>query len=147
MLGIGLQDEHALRDADQAHHDHLPTAQVPLAIQPLTAFDAEAVPPQVVVTARWADQPAGRIGLQPALALATVPNAVLGPEHPASALAVQHRQIAHREPEGPGFQAPTTALHDQVAVARLGLGERIDSHAQSIARQALLGSGSGRCPV
>jgi hypothetical protein len=105
-----------------------------LPVQTLPAFDTEAVSPQVVMTARWADEPSGRIGLQPAFALAAVPDAVLRTQHPPPALTVQDGQVAYRQPECSRLEAPHTALLDQVAIASLGVSERVHGHAQSIAR-------------
>ena len=104
-----------------------------LPIQPLATLDAEAVPPQVVVAARRADQAPRRIGLQPTLPLSPVPDAVLGAHHPAASLAIQDRQVAHRDSEGPRLEGSHPALLDQVPVTQLRFGEWIDSHAESIA--------------
>src|SRR6266850_8244307 len=73
-----------------------------LSVQPVVALDAEAVTAQVVMTARRADQAPRRVRLQPPLVLAAIPDAVFRAEHPASTLAVQDRQITHREPERSG---------------------------------------------
>ena len=72
--------------------------------------------------------------MQPAFALATVPDAVLRTQHPPPTLAVQDGQVAHRQPEGSCLEAAHTTFLDQVAVAGLGVSERVHSHAQSIAR-------------
>jgi hypothetical protein len=93
------------------------------------------------VTARGAHQPARRVGLQPALALATVPDAILGTEHPPPSLAVEDCQVAHRQPEGPRLQAAAPTFLDQRAVANLGIRERINSHAESIACEGAPRSG------
>src|SRR5437899_3032422 len=58
-----------------------------LAVQPRPAFHAETVPAQIVMSARGAHQAPRRIGLQPALVLAPVPDAVLRAEHPSPAIA------------------------------------------------------------
>ena len=113
----------------------------PLPIQPLAALDAEAVAPQVVVAARRADQAPRRIGLQPTLPLSPVPDAVLGAHHPAASLAIQDRQVAHRDAEGPRLEGADAALLDQVPVTQFRFGEWIDSHAESIARERPWGRG------
>jgi hypothetical protein len=71
--------------------------------------------------------------LQPALALSSVPDAVLGTEHPSAPLAVEDREVADREPKSTGLQAAVATLVDQQAIARLSVSERIDSHRGSIA--------------
>ena len=76
------------------------------AIEAVAALHAEAVPAQVVVPARRADQSPRRIRLQPPLVLPSVPDAVLGSEHPAATFAVQHGKVSHREPERARLQAP-----------------------------------------
>ena len=103
------------------------------AIQSCPAFDTKAVPPEVVVAARRTYETARWICLQPALALATVPDAIFGPEHPPTALAVKHRQVANRDTESPCLQAACAALLDEVPVAQLCLSEWIDCHSESIA--------------
>lgn len=72
--------------------------------------------------------------MQPAFALATVPDAVLRTQHPPLTLAVQDRQVAHRQPEGSCLEAAYPTFLDQVAISGLGVSERVYSHAQSIAR-------------
>jgi hypothetical protein len=89
------------------------------------------------MAARCAHEPSRWVCLQPALALSAVPDAVLRTEHPAPSLAVEDREVADCEQKGPGLQAAVAALVDQQAIARLGIGERIDSHAESIARSDL----------
>jgi hypothetical protein len=118
-----------------------------LAIQTLAAFDAEAVTSQVVVSAGRADEPSWRVGLQPALPLASVPDAVLRAEHPPPPLAVEDCQVAHGKPEGARLEVAGAAILDQVAIACLGLGEGIYSHAQSIAREGLSRPGIGAWQV
>ena len=85
------------------------------------------------MSARCANQASRRVGLQPALALSSVPDAVLGTEHPSAPFAIEDREVADREPKGTGLQAAVAALVDQQAIARLGVSERIDSHGESIA--------------
>jgi hypothetical protein len=114
-----------------------------LPVQPLSAFDAEAVTAQVVVAARRADQPARRVCLQPSLILAAVPDAVFRPEHPAPSFAVEHGQVSDGEPERARGQAAFAPLIDKVLVADLGVGEGIDCHAQSIARSESEAPGRG----
>ena len=71
--------------------------------------------------------------MQPALALAPVPDAVFGAEHPPPALAVQDCEVANGDPEGSRLKAPHTAFLDQVPVTQLGFRERVDGHLESIA--------------
>jgi hypothetical protein len=85
------------------------------------------------MAARCANQAPRRVCLQPAFALTAVPDAVFGTEHPTTPFAVQDREVAHREPKGSGLQATVATLVDQQAITSLGVGKRIDSHAQSIA--------------
>jgi len=85
------------------------------------------------MAARCAHQASRWVRLQPPLALAPVPDAVLGSEHPSPPFAVEDRKVADREPEGSGLKAAVATLVDQQAIARLGVGKRIDSHAESIA--------------
>src|SRR5204863_7806090 len=70
-----------------------------LAVQPLSALHAKAVPSEIVMTTGRTDQAPGWIRLQPALALAAVPDPVLGTQHPPPALVVEHGEIAHSDPE------------------------------------------------
>ena len=86
------------------------------------------------MAARRADQASGRIGLQPAFTLSAIPDPVLGTEHPTAPLAIQHGQVAHRDPEGSRLQSSDAALFYQVSITELGFGEWIDSHPESIAR-------------
>jgi hypothetical protein len=104
-----------------------------LAVEALAALDAEAVASQVVMTAGRADQPSWRVGLQPAFSLAPVPDAIFWAKHPSPALAVKNGQVAHRESEGSGLKTSGPPFLDQGAIADLGIGKRIDSHAESIA--------------
>ena len=92
---------------------------------------------KVVVAARCAHEPARWVCLQPALALSSVPDAVLRTKHPAPSFGVEDREVADREPKRTGLQAAVAALVDQQAIARLGVSERIDSHGESIARSDL----------
>ena len=94
----------------------------------MATLHAKAVPPKVVMTAGWTDEPARRIRLQPSLVLAPVPDSVLGPEHPAPALAVQDRQVAHRNAKRPRLQVADPAFFDQEFVADFCFGEWIDGH-------------------
>ena len=87
------------------------------------------------MAARCADQASRRVRLQPPLALAPIPDAVLGTEHPAPTLAVQNREVAHREPKGSRLHAAVATLVHQQAIASLGVREWIHSHAESIARR------------
>src|SRR5437868_13715008 len=99
-----------------------------LSIEPLPAFNAEAGPARVVVTARGADKASRGIGLQPAFVLPPVPDSVLRPEHPAPPLAVEDREVAHRDPERPGLHVAGSALVDEVPVSDLRFRESIDRH-------------------
>jgi hypothetical protein len=103
------------------------------AIKALSALDTKAVPSQVVVAARRADKTSRRVSLQPTLTLSAIPDAILGTQHPAPPLAIKDRQVAHRDAKGSGLQRPDAAFLDQVSITQLGFGERIDSHAESIA--------------
>ncbi len=111
-------------------------AREPLSVKALSALDAEAVPAQVVVAAGRADEAARRIRLQPALIFAAVPDAVLRSENPAAPLAVEDGKVPDRHPERSGQDAPGVPLFDERSIADLGFGERIDCHAESIARSA-----------
>ncbi len=96
------------------------------------------------MSARCAHKTSRWVCLQPALTLSAVPDAVLRTEHPAPTLAVQDREVADREPKGPGLEAAVATLVDQEAIARLGVGERIDSHGESIARSRVAHSAGCR---
>ena len=52
------------------------------------------------------------------------------------AFAVKHCEIANREPERTSLQTAGAPLRDQGSISRLGLGEWIDRHGDSIARDA-----------
>ena len=110
------------------------------AIQPVAALDAEAVPSQIVVSARRADQAARRVCLQPPLVLPPVPDPVLRAQHPPPAFAVEHGQVAHGDPEGTRLQASDAPLLDERVVADLGFRERVDCHAGEYAATRLLES-------
>jgi len=94
----------------------------------MAALHAEAVASQVVVSARRADEAARWIRLQPPLVLAAVPDAVLGPQHPPPALAVEHREVADRDAKRARLQVADASLLDQEPVSDLCFGEWIDSH-------------------
>ncbi len=47
-------------------------------------------------------------------------------------LAVEHREIAHREPEGARLERAAAPLRDEGLVAGLGFGERIDGHGVTV---------------
>jgi hypothetical protein len=91
------------------------------------------VPAQVVVAARWADQPSWWVGLQPAFALSAVPDSIFRTEHPSAAFAVQNCEVAHCEPECSSLETSGPSLLDQGAIADLRIRERVDSHPESIA--------------
>src|SRR5437667_11890157 len=90
-----------------------------LAVQPLPTFHAEAVPSQVVMSARRTHEAARRIGLQPELVLAPVPDAVLRSEHPSPAFAVEHRQVAHGDAIRARLELSGAPLLDQELVSDL----------------------------
>ena len=94
----------------------------------MPALHAEAVPPKIVMAARRTDEAARRIGLEPSLVLAAVPDAILGPEHPAPALAVEHSKISHRDAKRTWLQVADAAFLDQELVTDLCFGEWIDGH-------------------
>jgi len=71
----------------------------------MSALNAEAVAAQVVMAARRTDETTRGIGLQPALILSSVPDAILGSEHPASPFAVEHREVADGKPESSSLQS------------------------------------------
>jgi hypothetical protein len=101
----------------------------------VSTLDAEAVPAEVVMAARGADQAARRVRLQPAFVLTAVPDAVFRPEHPAPAFAVEDRKIADREPEGSRWEGAGAPFLDEELVPDLSFREWIDCHAESIARR------------
>src|SRR4029077_9373926 len=88
-------------------------------VQAMAALHAEAVASQVVVPARRANEPARWIRLQPSLGLAAIPDAILGSQHPAPALAVEHREVAHRDAVRARLQVADAALLDQELVSDL----------------------------
>jgi hypothetical protein len=85
------------------------------------------------MTARRADQPSRRVGLQPAFALAAVPDAILWTKHPTAAFTVEDGEVAHGEPERSRLKTSGPPLLDQGPIADLCIGKRIHSHAESIA--------------
>ena len=85
------------------------------------------------MTARCAHEPARRVRLQPALALAPVPDPILRAEHPSPSLSVEHSEVTHRKSERSGLEPAVAALLDQVAISGLGVRKWIDRHAESIA--------------
>jgi len=106
-------------------------------VKPFSAFHAIAVAAQVVMPAVRTHEPARGISLQPTFMLAAVPDSVLRSQHPAMALAVEHCEIANREPERTRLQAARAPLRDQRSISRLGLGEWVDRHGDSIARATM----------
>ena len=115
----------------------------------MTAFDTKAVPAEVVMSARGAHQPARWVGLQPALALAPIPDPILRAEHPPSALAVEDRKVTYGKPERPGLEPAVAALFDEHSIASLGIRKGVDRHAKSMSglptpRQR---SGRGGCRI
>ena len=127
------------------HESNAPQAQDSWgSVEALAALDAEAVPSEVVVSTRSADEPAGWVRLEPSLALPAVPDPIFRTKHPAASFAVEDREIADRKPERAWHQPARPALLHEEAISDLGLGERIDSHAESIARDGP--PGSGRSP-
>ena len=119
------------------------------AVQTLAAFDAKTVTPEIVMPARGAHQPARWVGLQPALALAPIPDPILRAEHPPSALAVEDRKVTYGKPERPGLEPAVATLFDEHSIASLGIRKRVDRHAKSMSglptpRQR---SGRGGCRI
>ena len=94
----------------------------------MTALHAEAVPAEIVMPTGRADQPPRRIRLQPSLVLSPVPDPILGSEHPAPALVVEHREIAYGDPERTRLQVADAPFFDQELVATLCFGEWIYRH-------------------
>jgi hypothetical protein len=72
--------------------------------------------------------------LQPPLALTSIPDAVLGTEHPSPPLAVEHGEVANRKPKSSCLKIAVTTLIDENPVSSLGIRERIDSHGESMGR-------------
>jgi hypothetical protein len=99
----------------------------------VTTLHAEAVAAEVVVPARRTDEAPRRIGLQPPLVLAPVPDAILRTEHPAPAFAVEHPEISHGDAKGARLQIAGATLLDEELVADLCFGEWIDGHVESMA--------------
>src|SRR2546426_10479605 len=109
-----------------------------LAVQPRPAFHAETVPAQIVMSARGAHQPSRRIGLQPALVLAPVPDAVLRSEHPSPAFAIEHRQVAHGDAIRARLEISGAPLLAQDLVSDLCFREWINRHAgENAARESV----------
>ena len=101
------------------------------------------------MSARGAHQPARWVGLQPALALAPIPDPILRAEHPPSALAVEDRKVTYGKPERPGLEPAVAALFDEHSIASLGIRKGVDRHAKSMSglptpRQS---SGRGGCRI
>ena len=82
---------------------------------------------------RSTDQTSWRIGLQPALVLAPVPDSIFRSEGPPPALVVEHREVADGDSERPRLEVSDSSFLDEDLVADLGFGERIDCHAGSMA--------------
>ena len=94
----------------------------------MAALHAEAVAPEIVMTARWTDKPPRWIRLQPPLVLSPVPDPVFRTQHPPPALAVEHGEVTHRDPKSARLQVADAPLLDQKLVADLCFGEWIDGH-------------------
>src|SRR5215467_989379 len=105
-------------------------------VQAFSALDAVAVTAEIVVPAERADEAAGWVGLQPAVAITPVPDAVFRTEHPPLSLAVQHREVPHSKPERTRLEAAGTPLRNERLVPGLSFGEGIDGHQDSIAPPA-----------
>jgi hypothetical protein len=88
---------------------------------------------QVVMAARGAHEPAGRIRLQPALTLAPVPDPILWAKHPATAFTVEHREVANSKTERASLQRSIAPLFDQESIPSLGVCKWIDGHAEKVA--------------
>ena len=84
--------------------------------------------------ARRTHEPAWRVRLQPPLAFSAVPDTVLGSEHPSPTFAIEHCEVAHREPKSSCLKIAVTTLLDENPVSSLGIRERIDSHGESMGR-------------
>jgi len=84
--------------------------------------------------ARRTHKSAWRVSLQPPLAFSAIPDAVLGSEHPSPTFAIEHREVAHREPKSSCLKIAVTTLLDENPVSSLGIRERIDSHGESMGR-------------
>src|SRR5260370_35312091 len=97
--------------------------------------------------ARRAHKAAGRVRLQPPLAFSAIPDAVLGSEHPSPTFAIEHCEVAHREPERARLQTAVAAFLDKEPIASFGVGKRIDGHAQSIAGWPVASQGIRFGPV
>jgi hypothetical protein len=106
-------------------------------VEPFSAFHAVAVAAEIVMPAVRAHEPARGISLQPAFMLAAVPDSIFRSQHPPMALAVEDCEIANREPERTRLQTAGAPLRDQRSISRLGLGEWVDRHRDSIARDAM----------
>src|SRR5438094_8177378 len=83
---------------------HLRTTRLDRPLKRLRALHAEAVPAEIVMAAGRAHQPPRRIGCEPSLVLAAIPDSIFGPEHPSVPFAVEHREVAHREPKRAGLE-------------------------------------------
>ena len=94
------------------------------------------------MAARRAHETPRRVGLQPALVLAPVPDAILGAEHPPTAFAVEHRQVADRNPVRARLQIARATFFGQILVTNLGFGERIYCHRGDYASPGRVGSGA-----
>jgi len=84
--------------------------------------------PKVVVPARRTYESARRVRLQPSLVLAPVPDAILRSKHPSPALAVEDREIAHRDAKRTRLQVADAPFLDQELVTDLCFSEWIDGH-------------------
>ena len=89
------------------------------------------------MSARRTHEAARRIGLQPALVLAPVPDAVLRSEHPSPAFAIEHREVADGDAIPARLEVSGAPLLDQELVSDLCFREWIDRHAgEYAAREA-----------
>ena len=84
------------------------------------------------MAAALADQAPGRFGGQPAVALAAVPVAVLGAQHPLPALTIENAQFTDRGSEGARVVGPARARVPELGVTRLGARKGVQRHRASI---------------
>ena len=84
------------------------------------------------MSARWTDQPARRICLEPSFVFPPVPDSVLGSERPSTTFAVEDSEVAHRYAERARLQISHATLLNKELVAALGVSKRVDSHGQSM---------------
>jgi len=84
------------------------------------------------MSTRRTHQASRRVGLQPTFVLPPVPDSIFRSEHPTPPLAVQHREVAHRDPVRSRLQVAGAPLLDEELVSDLSFGKRVDCHAESM---------------